>query len=151
MIRKGQIKDAQAIKNLICLYSEDGKMLFRPLEEIEQHIASFWVYEKLGEVIGICNLKYDWDKLGEIRSLGVDPRYHRQGVATQLVQECIDRALLDQNCETVFVLTYAISLFEKLGFQVIDKMSLPQKVWNDCQQCLHQDNCDETAMSFSLI
>ena len=30
-------------------------------------------------------------------------------------------------------------------------MSLPHKVWNDCQQCLHQDNCDEIAMSFSLL
>ena len=35
--------------------------------------------------------------------------------------------------------------------KIIDKINLPQKVWNDCQQCLHQDNCDETAMSFSLI
>ena len=151
MIRKGQIKDAQAIKNLICLYSEDGKMLFRSLEEIEQNIANFWVYEKLGEVIGICNLKYGWDNLVEIRSLGVDPRYQRKGIATELVQESIEHALLNQNCETVFVLTYAISLFEKLGFQIIDKVNLPQKVWNDCQQCLHQDNCDETAMSFSLL
>ena len=151
MIRKGQIKDAQAIKNLICLYSEDGKMLFRSLEEIEHNIADFWVYEKLGEVIGICNLKYGWDKLVEIRSLGVDPRYHRQGIATQMVQESIEHLLLNQNCDTVFVLTYAIKLFEKLGFQIIDKINLPQKVWNDCQQCLHQDNCDETAMSFSLL
>ena len=151
MVRRGQIEDIQAIQTLICLYSEDGKMLFRSLEEIKENITNFWVYEELGEVIGICNLKYDWDKLVEIRSLGVHPRYHRQGFATQLVQECIDHALLDQNCETVFVLTYAISLFEKLGFQVIDKMSLPQKVWNDCQQCLHQDNCDEIAMSFSLL
>tara|TARA_B100000686_G_scaffold348767_1_gene440617 strand:+ start:3667 stop:4182 length:516 start_codon:yes stop_codon:yes gene_type:complete len=150
MIRKGQTEDAQAIQNLICLYSEDGKMLFRPLEEIEQNIASFWVYEKLGKVIGICNLKYGWDNLVEIRSLGVDPRYQRQGIATQLVQESIEHALLSHNCDTVFVLTYAIPLFEKLGFQIIDKVNLPQKVWNDCQRCLHQDNCDETAMSFSL-
>ena len=41
MIRKGQIEDAPAIQNLICLYSEDGKMLFRSLEEIEHNIADF--------------------------------------------------------------------------------------------------------------
>ena len=147
-MRRGKIEDVQAIQTLICLYSEDGKMLFRSLEEIEQNITTFWVYEELGEVVGICNLKYGWV---EIRSLGVDPRYHRQGIATQMVQECIEQALLNQNCDTVFVLTYAISLFEKLGFQIIDKMVLPHKVWNDCQQCLHQDNCDEIAMSFSLL
>lgn len=151
MLRKAKIEDAQAIQNLICFYSEDGKMMFRPLEEIEENINDFRVYEKSGEVVGICNLKYGWYNLVEIRSLGVHPRYHRQGIATQMVQDSIEQALLNQNCDTVFVLTYAVQLFEKLGFQIIDKMGLPQKVWNDCKQCLHQDNCDETAMSFSLI
>ena len=151
MMRKGQVEDAQAIQNLICLYSEDGKTLFRSLEEIEQNVANFWVYETLGKVIGICNLKYGWDKLVEIRSLGVDPRYQRQGIATQMVQASIEYLFLNQNCDTVFVLTYAIKLFEMLFFQVIDKINLPLKVWNDCQQCLHQDNCDEIAMSFSLL
>ena len=151
MLRKAKMEDAQAIQNLICFYSEDGKMMFRPLEEIEQNIADFMVYEKSEEVVGICNLKYGWGNLVEIRSLGVDPRYHRQCIATQMLQHSIEQALLNQNCDTVFVLTYAVQLFKKLGFKIIDKMDLPQKVWNDCKQCLHQDNCDETAMSLSLI
>ena len=151
MVRTGKLKDAQAIQNLIRFYSEIGKMLFRSLEEIEQNINEFTVYEKSGEDIGICNLKYGWDKLVEIRSLGVDPRYHRQGIATKLIQNSIEQALLSQNCDTIFVLTYAIPLFKKLGFQIIDKLNLPHKVWSDCKQCLHQENCDETAMSFSLL
>lgn len=151
MVRTGKLKDAQAIQNLIRFYSEVGKMLFRSLEEIEQNINEFMVYEKSGEVIGICNLKYGWDKLVEIRSLGVDPRYQRQGIATKLIQSSIEQALLNKSCDTIFVLTYAIPLFEKLGFQIIDKLNLPHKVWNDCKQCLHQENCDETAMSFSLL
>jgi len=151
MLRKAKIEDAQAIQNLICFYSEDGKMLFRALEEIEQNIADFRVYEKSGEIVGICNLKFGWDKLVEVRSLGVDPRFHRQGIATEMVRDGIEQALLAQDCDTVFVLTYAVALFQKLGFQIIDKINLPQKIWNDCQQCLHQDNCDETAMSLSLL
>ena len=151
MLRQAKFEDTQAIQNLICLYSEDGKMLYRSLEDIEKSIADFRVYEKLGEVIGIVNLKFGWDKLVEIRSLGVDPRFHRQGIATKMVKEGIEQTLLNKNCDTVFVLTYAIPLFEKLGFQIIDKINLPQKVWNDCQQCLHQDNCDEIAMSISLL
>ena len=151
MVRTGKLKDAQAIQNLIRFYSEVGKMLFRSLEEIEQNINEFMVYEKSDEVIGICNLKYGWDKLVEIRSLGVDPRYHRQRIATKLIQSSIEQALLNKSCDTIFVLTYAIPLFEKLGFQIIDKLNLPHKVWNDCKQCLHQENCDETAMSFSLL
>ena len=151
MIREAKIEDAHAIQNLICFYSEDGKMLFRTLEEIEQSIADFLVYEKHDEVIGICSLKFGWDKLVEIRSLGVDPRYHRQGIATEMVQGSIERALLKDDCDTAFVLTYAVPLFTKFGFETVDKMQLPQKVWNDCQACLHKDNCDETAMSLSLL
>ena len=135
----------------IRLYSEDGKMLFRTLEEIEQCISDFLVYEKNNEIIGICSLKFGWDRLVEIRSLGVDPRYNRQGIATQMINASIEGALLRDDCDTAFVLTYAVSLFSKFGFKIVDKMQLPQKVWNDCQACLHKDNCDETAMSLSLL
>ena len=151
MLRQAKLEDAQAIQNLIFIYAEDGKMLFRSLEDIEQNYTDFRVFENSGEVVGIMNLKYGWNKLVEIRSLGIDPRFHRQGIATKMVKDGVGQALLNQNCDTVFVLTYAIDLFEKLGFQIIDKINLPQKVWTDCQQCLHQDNCDETAMSFSLM
>ena len=151
MVREAKLKDAQAIQNLICFYSEDGKMLFRTFEEIEQCIADFLVFEKNNEIVGISSLKFGWDRLVEIRSLGVDPRYHRQGIATQMIRFSIERALLQNNCDTMFVLTYAVPLFNKFGFKIVDKIQLPQKVWNDCQACLHKDNCDETAMSFSLL
>jgi amino-acid N-acetyltransferase len=150
MVREATLEDAQPIQNLICFYSEDGKMLFRTLEEIEESISDFLVYEKHDEIVGICSLKFGWNKLVEIRSLGVDPRYHRQGIATQMIQGSVERALLRDDCNTAFVLTYAVSLFTRLGFEVVDKMKLPQKVWNDCKDCLHKDNCDETAMSLSL-
>ena len=151
MVREAKLKDAQAIQNLICFYSEDGKMLFRTFEEIEQCIADFLVFEKNNEIVGISSLKFGWDRLVEIRSLGVDPRYHRQGIATQMIRFSIERALLQNNCDTMFVLTYAVPLFNKFGFEIVDKIQLPQKVWNDCQACLHKDNCDETAMSLSLL
>ena len=151
MVREAKLKDAQAIQNLICFYSENGKMLFRTFEEIEQCIADFIVFEKNNEIVGISSLKFGWDRLVEIRSLGVDPRYHRQGIATQMIRFSIERALLQDNCDTMFVLTYAVPLFNKFGFEIVDKVQLPQKVWNDCQACLHKDNCDETAMSLSLL
>lgn len=151
MLREAKLKDAHAIQNLICFYSEDGKMLFRTLEEIEANISDFLVYEKRNEVIGICSLKFGWDRLVEIRSLGVDPRYQGQGIATEMVRDSVERALLRDDCDTAFVLTYAVSLFTKFGFKIVDKMQLPQKVWNDCQACLHKENCDETAMSLSLL
>ena len=149
MIRKAKYNDVESIQNLICIFSETGKVLFRSLDEIKENISSFWVYEKNDQLIGVCSLKKDWGRLVELRSLGVDPRYSGQGIGTKMVEASLKEAL-STDCDTLFVLTYAVSMFKRLGFRTIDKERLPHKVWNDCNACLHQENCDETAMVLSL-
>jgi len=149
MIRKAKYNDVESIQNLICIFSETGKVLFRSLDEIKENISSFWVYEKNDQVIGVCSLKKGWGRLVELRSLGVDPRYSGQGIGTKMVEASLEEAL-STDCDTLFVLTYAVSMFKRLGFRTIDKERLPHKVWNDCNACLHQENCDETAMVLSL-
>ena len=47
-------------------------------------------------------------------------------------------------------LTYEQRFFEKLGFEVVPKESLPLKVWSDCVRCPKRDGCDETAMVLTL-
>ena len=149
MIRKAKYNDVESIQNLICIFSETGKVLFRSLDEIKENVSSFWVYEKNDQLIGVCSLKKDWGRLVELRSLGVDPRYSGQGIGTRMVEASLKEAL-STDCDTLFVLTYAVSMFKRLGFRTIDKERLPHKVWNDCNACLHQENCDETAMVLSL-
>ena len=149
MIRKAKYNDVESIQNLIRIFSETGKVLFRSLDEIRENRSSFWVYEKNDQLIGVCSLKKDWGRLAELRSLGVDPRYSGQGIGTEMVEASLKEAL-STDCDTLFVLTYAVSMFKRLGFRTIDKERLPHKVWNDCNACLHQENCDETAMVLSL-
>ena len=149
MIRKAKYGEAESIQNLICIFSETGKILFRSLDEIKENISSFWVYKKNDQVIGVCSLKKGWGRLIELRSLGVDPRYSGQGIGTKMVEASLEEAL-STDCDTLFVLTYAVSMFKRLGFSTIDKEKLPHKVWNDCNACLHQENCDEMAMVLSL-
>jgi amino-acid N-acetyltransferase len=150
MIRKPQIHEAETIQNLILLFTENGKILPRGIEDIRENIADFLVYEMDGKIVATCSLKSGWDKWVEIRSLCVDPRYQGQGIATLLVESCIELAL-NSGWEQVFVLTYVPPLFKQFGFDVVDKDCLPMKVWNDCQACLHRDNCDEIAMTLPLV
>ena len=150
MIRKAKYNDVESIQNLIRIFSETGKVLFRSLDQIKENISNFWVYEKNDQLIGVCSLKKDWGRLVELRSLGVDPRYSGQGIGTKMVEASLKEAL-STDCDTLFVLTYAVSMFKRLGFRTIDKERLPHKVWNDCNACLHQENCDETAMVLSLV
>jgi amino-acid N-acetyltransferase len=149
MIRKAKYSEAESIQNLIFIFSETGKVLFRSLNEIREHIYSFWVYEKDDQILGIYSLKKGWGRLIELRSLVVDPRYSRQGIGTQMIEASIKEALATE-CDELFVLTYAVSMFRHIGFSTIDKERLPHKVWNDCKYCLHEENCDETAMVLSL-
>ena len=46
----------------------------------------------------------------------------------------------------VMALTYEQTFFEKLGFAVVAKETLPLKVWGECIQCPKRDGCDEIAM-----
>ncbi len=150
MIRKPQVHEAETIQNLILLFTENGKILPRGIEDIRKNIEDFLVYEVDGQIVATCCLKSGWDKAVEIRSLCVDSRYQGKGIATLLVESCIESAL-DSGWDQVFVLTYVPPLFEQFGFNVVDKDFLPMKVWNDCQACLHRETCDEIAMTLPLV
>ncbi|MBL10081.1 MAG: GNAT family N-acetyltransferase [Acidiferrobacteraceae bacterium] len=150
MVRQAKTKDIDSIFRLIELHASNGQMLGRSLEEIVCHISDFIVYEFEGRVAGACSLKYGWDQLVEIRSLAVHPDFYRRGFASAIVTECIESAMEKGGVEGVFVLTYAIQLFEKLGFQRIRKGSLPLKVWEDCMACSKKNSCDEIAMFMTL-
>jgi amino-acid N-acetyltransferase len=149
MIRKAKNKDAESIHDLICIFSETGKVLYRSVDEINKNISSFWVYEKDDQIIGTYSLKRSWGGLVELRSLAVNPRYLRQGIGTKMIEASIKEALSTE-CDELFVLTYVVSMFKTIGFSIVDKETLPQKVWNDCNACLYKENCNETAMIISL-
>ncbi len=149
MIRKAKIQDAEAIFQLIHMHSENGQMLSRSLNDIQNTIADFFVYEDQSQIIGACGLNSAWNPLIEIRSLAVHPMHFGKGVGTALVQECLNVAI-DRRFDSIFVLTYAVPLFQKLGFQIVEKSTMPLKVWNDCQGCHKRDNCDEIAMALPL-
>ena len=149
-IRKATLQDADGILNLINVYAELGQMLFRSREDVRAHIQDFLIAEKDGQIAGACGLSFGPGKLVEVRSLAVLPDYSRQGIGTALVNACITQATLAE-CDRIFVLTYAVPVFEKLGFRIIKMDQLPDKVWKDCQGCKKQDNCDETAMIRDLV
>jgi len=150
MIREAKYYDGESIQNLIRIFSETGKVLFRSLGEIRRNIPEFRVYEQNNQIVAVCSVKIGWGRLAELRTLVVDPRYSGQGIGTKMVEASIETAL-STDCDTLFALTYAVSMFKRLGFIDVDKETLPYKVWNDCKACLHRENCDETAMILSLV
>jgi amino-acid N-acetyltransferase len=83
--------------------------------------------------------------LAEVRSLAVHPDHIGRGIGRSLTEWCIQDARRMQ-IRRIMSLTYEQKFFEKLGFVVVPKETLPLKVWSDCVQCPKRDGCDEIAM-----
>ena len=130
MISKARPEQAPSILQLVNTHAESGLMLFRTLDEVQSHLGEFLVYEADGRVVGACALSFSTDKLIEIRSLAVDQDYSRRGIGTALIEHCLEEAAR-ANARKIFILTYVAPLFQKFGFEVIDKNQLPEKIWKD--------------------
>ncbi len=126
-------------------HAELGKMLFKSLADLYENLRDFAVYEENDNVLGCVGLAIIWADLAEIRSLAVDETARGRGIGSQLVQWCVEEGRRLQ-IRKLMSLTYEQRFFERLGFEVVEKETLPLKVWSDCVRCPKNDNCDEIAM-----
>lgn len=120
-------------------------MLFKSYAQLYETLRDFAVYESDGDILGTVGLAIIWADLSEVRSLAVDDRYRGRGIGRQLVEWCVGEARR-VGVRKLMSLTYEQTFFEKLGFVVVEKDTLPLKVWSDCVRCPKRDGCDEIAM-----
>ncbi|MDP2215953.1 MAG: N-acetyltransferase [Methanolobus sp.] len=144
-IRKANVDDVKAIKEIIDPYAKKEIMLPRPLSELFESVRNFYICEEDGEIIGCCALQVSWQDMAEVLSLAVKPEYTKKGIGSILLDACLNDAR-ELKVSTVFTLTYAVPFFEKKGFNVVDKHTLPHKIWSGCIKCPKFPNCDEVAM-----
>lgn len=146
-IRKASIADAKTIHAILMEWSDKGMLLPRSLSQIYMHLRDFFVLEQEnGTVIGCCSLMIYWEDLAEIRSLAIRSDECRKGYGTLLLNATIDEAR-ELGLKNVFALTYQVDFFTRMGFTVVPKDTMPQKVWSDCINCPRFPNCNEVAVS----
>lgn len=135
---------------LINHFADSNEMLPRSLAEMYENIRDYFVVRGAdGQVVACVALHVCWSDLAEVKSLAVFEENQKEGIGAQLVHACLDEAK-ELGIPTVFALTYKPGFFEKLGFTLIDKMELPQKVWTECFHCPKFPNCDEQALVYHL-
>ena len=151
MIRPATIHDVPRISDIINSHAELGKMLFKSYAQLFENLRDFAVYQddETGEVSGCVALSIIWADLAEVRSLAVDDSQRGKGIGTKLVRWTIEEARR-LRIRRIMSLTYEQRFFEKLGFVVVQKETLPLKVWTDCVRCPKNANCDEIAMVLTL-
>ncbi len=149
-IRSAKISDVKSINTLISSYAERDRMLFRSMADIYENLQTFIVAEADGSVVGCCALEIIWSDLAEIKSLAVDGANKEKGIGKMLVTAALEQAE-QLGVPRVFALTLEPEFFEKLGFKVVEKETLPMKVWSDCARCPKQENCDEIAVIKNVL
>ena len=144
-VEKAKITDVPAMHKLINSFADKGEMLHRPLSEIYESIRDYFVVKDGDALVGCAALHVNWSDLAEVRSVAVAENYQKKGVGFRLVRACL-REAKELGLPVVFCLTYKPAFFEKLEFAKVDKMQLPQKVWNECYRCAKFPSCDEVAL-----
>lgn len=144
-----KLSDVEDIIKLINQNAEKGLMLPRTRSTLYEGIREFVVAVEDDQLIGTGSLHIIWDDLAEIRALAVDENYQGKGIGREIVKILLHEAE-DLHCPKVFTLTYQVDFFKRMGFQLVDKESMPHKVWKECINCVKFPNCDENAMILDL-
>lgn len=146
-IRKARHGDIEAIYTIVYDYALQGLMLHRTREAIQQEIEAeaMFVAEEASAIYGVAGITVFDPSLAEIRSLAVNKSGQGKGIGRKLVARIMEETK-QRRIEKLLSLTYQVPFFEKCGFHITQKETMPQKVWKDCIHCAKFTNCDEVAM-----
>lgn len=125
-IRTATIDDIGGLLELIEPLEQQGILVKRSRELLENEIEYFQIVERDGMVIG-CAALYPFadEKMGELACLVSHPEYRRSARADNLVAH-IERKARKLGLESVFVLTtQSIHWFRERGFEFADLSQLP--------------------------
>jgi amino-acid N-acetyltransferase len=150
MIRKAALDDIKAIHKLISEQAKAGHLIARAISDLYSQVRDFtvWQDDESGVLLGCGALHICWEDLAEVRSLAVSTVHQGRGIGTALIKSLLEESR-QMGVSRVFVLTNRLSLFEKNGFQPIEKSQLPHKIWADCLKCNKFPDCDEVALATS--
>jgi argininosuccinate lyase/amino-acid N-acetyltransferase len=155
LIRRARLADVPAIAAIMAEYVMQGVLLPRPVSELYQCVREFVVAERPGEngapeIVACAALRVLWDDVGEVRTLAVRPDHHGRGLGGHLVAHLVADARAF-GLPRVIALTREVPFFERCGFVVVPRETLPRKVWTDCVRCPKRHACDEVAVVLDLV
>jgi len=148
-IRMAETGDVAAMHALLQPFADRHMILPRSQDDLFQHLQEFIVAEYDGQMVGLAALHVYQSNLAEVRSLVVSESHQSMGIGKLLVEAC-EKVAAELGVKRLFALTYVSGFFEKMGYSVVPKESLPHKIWTVCVHCAKFSNCDEVAVEKTL-
>ena len=146
-IRRARPDDTDAVHSIITLSAERSGILPRTKEDILSSIDTFLVAETDGVMVGVVSYHNYGPDLKEVRSLSVDREYSRHGIGTLLLKNLV-KMIHTESKARIFALSSLPEFFLKNGFRVVERNTLPEKIWKDCDVCPRKDQCTSTALEY---
>ncbi|WP_433799182.1 amino-acid N-acetyltransferase [Actinomycetospora sp. CA-084318] len=133
LLRRARTADVRGIKALVDSFADDNILLRKPLVTLYETVQEFRVAVRGRDVIGCGALHVLWENLGEIRTIAVHPSTQGGGVGHTLVEELIAQARA-LGLASLFVLTFEVPFFERLGFREIEGSPVSQEIYLEMMQ-----------------
>ena len=149
-LQKAILSDIPLMQTMVREEVEKGVILPRSDDEVATNIRSYVLLKEKERLLGYAALHIHSPILAEIRSLVVSPEARGLGMGKALVDFTL-READELGVSQVLVLTYLPDFFRKLGFEEIEKESVPDhKIWADCIKCRHFPNCNEVSLIYDI-
>lgn len=129
--------------------AEQTSVLPRSQDNLAQYLRDFTVAIHQDRIVGCGALNVITRDLAEIRTVVVAPAWRGHGVGRLLVQRLVEEARQLQ-IQRVFALTDHVPFFERLGFRLTPKSTLPHKIWTECVYCPKFHHCPEQAVDLLM-
>lgn len=148
-IRGANLSDMGTVEGMATYWANTGENLPRQREDLMKNINLFAMSEKHGQITGTGSLFVYNSELAEIRTLGVDTGWQRQGHGTGIVSHLKAEAK-NSDIKRLFVITRVPEFFEKQGFERISFEQLPEKVIDTDPNSINFVKDDEVALELYL-
>ncbi len=149
-IRRARLDDVTGIVEVIRDFGNQGVMIPLAIGDVTERLREFQVAEhSSGKLVGCVAIHITWGTLVEIRSLAVIKEEQGKEIGRLLMDAAFADAK-ELGATELFTLTYIPTFFEHFGFGMVDRNSLPHKVWLDCVKCPKFPDCGEVALKRAL-
>lgn len=124
-LRDAKIEDVAAILNLIKPLEQNGSLVERSRELLENEIENFKVIELEGSIIACAALYPITENSGEVACIAIDPHYQGNGFGDRLMAS-MESTAHELKLNELFVLTTVAShWFQEKGFEEVGPDALP--------------------------